>query len=362
MTSDNLTASTGPRLGLLWRGNPAAGTPAPLRTRLGPVFEALEAIGVATEAVVYADEVADSVRAQLLDLDGVLAWVDPITNGEDRSVLDPLLREVSAKGVWVSAHPDVIMKMGTKEVLYQSRHLGWGTDTHIYRTLQELRRQLAARLEAGEPRVLKQHRGNGGIGVWKVEAVPGAAGIGQATLVRVLHALQNSVEEEMPLGDFVDRCEPYFAGAGLMVDQPFQGRLADGMIRCYLVQDRVAGFGHQLITALLAAPAGSSPANLPQPGPRVMSGPDDPAFGALRTLMESEWVPALQQLLDIETAALPAIWDADFLYGPKTPSGEDTYVLCEINVSAVFPFPDDAVEPLAAAAARCVFAARTSRT
>jgi len=32
---------------------------------------------------------------------------------------------------------------------------------------------------------------------------------------------------------------------------------------------------------------------------------------------------------------LPIIWDADFLYGPKTPSGDDSYVLCEINVSAV---------------------------
>jgi hypothetical protein len=30
------------------------------------------------------------------------------------------------KGVWVSAHPDVILKMGVKEVLHRTRHLGWG--------------------------------------------------------------------------------------------------------------------------------------------------------------------------------------------------------------------------------------------
>ena len=29
-------------------------------------------------------------------------------------------------------------------------------------------------------------------------------------------------------------------------------------------------------------------------------------------------------------------------YGPRTAAGEDTYVLCEINVSSVFPIPDDA--------------------
>jgi len=55
------------------------------------------------------------------------------------------------------------------------------------------------------------------------------------------------------------------------------------------------------------------------------------------------------QVLDIDRECLPVIWDADFLYGPKTASGEDTYVLCEINVSSVYPFPDSALEPLARA-------------
>jgi hypothetical protein len=50
----------------------------------------------------------------------------------------------------------------------------------------------------------------------------------------------------------------------------------------------------------------------------------------------------MAQTLDIRTEALPLIWDADFLYGPKTQSGEETYVLCEINVSSVFPIPDNA--------------------
>jgi hypothetical protein len=81
-----------------------------------------------------------------------------------------------------------------------------------------------------------------------------------------------------------------------------------------------------------------------------MSGAEDPAFQVLRRGIEAEWVPALQRLLEIDSEALPAIWDADFLYGPKTTSGEDTYVLCEINVSCVFPFPDEALRPLAQAA------------
>ena len=44
--------------------------------------------------------------------------------------------------------------------------------------------------------------------------------------------------------------------------------------------------------------------------------------------------------LGIDAASLPIIWDADFLYGPRTASGEDSFVLCEINVSSVFRIPD----------------------
>ena len=58
--------------------------------------------------------------------------------------------------------------------------------------------------------------------------------------------------------------------------------------------------------------------------------------------MESEWTPQMMQLLGIDTDSLPIIWDADFLYGPRDAAGQDTYVLCEINVSSVFPFPEQA--------------------
>jgi hypothetical protein len=67
----------------------------------------------------------------------------------------------------------------------------------------------------------------------------------------------------------------------------------------------------------------------------------------LKRRLETEWVPALCHRCAVDREDLPAIWDADFLYGPKTASGEDTYVLCEINVSSVYPFPDSALEPLA---------------
>ena len=66
--------------------------------------------------------------------------------------------------------------------------------------------------------------------------------------------------------------------------------------------------------------------------------------------MESTWVPELQQILGIERNSLPVIWDADFLYGPRTTDGKDTYLLCEINASSTFAFPEHAMAGVAKAA------------
>ena len=72
-----------------------------------------------------------------------------------------------------------------------------------------------------------------------------------------------------------------------------------------------------------------------------------PAFQTLRTKMESEWTPQMMQVLGIDAGSLPIVWDADFLYGPRNAAGEDTYVLCEINVSSVAPFPEQAPDEIA---------------
>jgi hypothetical protein len=66
-------------------------------------------------------------------------------------------------------------------------------------------------------------------------------------------------------------------------------------------------------------------------------------------------------ILDLTSSSLPAIWDADFLLGELDASGQDTYVLCEINVSSVLPFPDMAAGSIARTAASYMEAARQTR-
>jgi hypothetical protein len=181
--------------------------------------------------------------------------------------------------------------------------------------------------------------------VWKVEFT--SEPVQDGAIVRVLHAPRGSLAQEMPLGNFMSRCEPYFANNGCIVDQPYQTRLPDGMIRCYMGADKVVGFGHQFIKALILPPAEGPDPEAAQPGPRIMHPAAAPEFQALRKKMEFEWTPQMMRFLDIDSGSLPIIWDADFLYGPRDASGQDTYVLCEINVSSVFPFPDHAPSEIA---------------
>src|SRR4029078_3850588 len=324
------------RVALLWRGDEVErrrGTPE--TSRVKAVCAALADVGVDVELVVYEDDVLDDVQARLATLDGVLVWDNPIHEARNRAKLDGLLREISARGVWVSAHPDVILKMGTKEVLHRTRTMSWGCDTALYRTPEAMRSELPARLAAG-PRVIKRNRGNGGQGVWKVETL--ASPHSRAT-ARVLDATKDA-SEELALDEFLQRCLEYFED-GCVIDQPFQERLSEGVVRCYMAGDRCAGFGHHKVKALVEASAARAEA-----GRRLYTSNADPRFQHLRRVMEDEWTPQLTSLLDIPRRDLPMIWDADFMLGPPTSSGSDKYVLWEINVIAVFPLPHEALAEL----------------
>ncbi len=326
--------------------------------RFAHIAKSLAEVGIPAEPAVYHDDFVDEVRRQLLQVDGVLVWVNPIEGDHDRSILDAMLRDVAAIGVFVSAHPDVILKLGTKEVLFTTRALSWGSDTHRYISLNHLRRELPLRLMNSDARVLKQYRGNGGNGVWKIQLAETTSPDNSSSMpqsdtpVRIRHAKRGSIEQPTTLGVFIDLCAPYFAGQGRMIDQPYQSRLTDGMLRCYLVQDRVAGFGHQAINALYPAPPGASPADAPQPGPRLYHPPNKPEFQWAKEKLETGWLPAAQKLLDLPTDQLPILWDVDLLLGPKDSDGSDTYVLCEINVSSVSPFPESALPLIAQAMAK----------
>jgi len=266
-------------------------------------------------------------------------WCNPIESGRRRDRLDAMLRGVADAGVVVSAHPDAILRMGTKDVLIQTRDLPFGSDAHRIDSLRQLQQDLPARLREGA-RVLKQHRGHSGVGVWRVELADRTS-----TSVRLRHAQRGSVESVVTFDAMVQTMAPYFepAHGGHMIDQAWQPRLVDGMVRAYMVADRVGGFGHQAVNALYPA-LGDQPA--PAAGPRLYHDASDTRFQDLKARLESGWVEQLRACVGVPHEQLPLLWDMDFIPGEPSLDGTPSYVLCEINVSSVSPFPPSAIAPL----------------
>jgi len=69
---------------------------------------------------------------------------------------------------------------------------------------------------------------------------------------------------------------------------------------------------------------------------------DAAAFRGLRMPLEQEWVPAMCRSVGLDETGLPALWDADFMFGPMDSTGKARFILCEINASCVSPFPKEA--------------------
>ena len=90
----------------------------------------------------------------------------------------------------------------------------------------------------------------------------------------------------MTIDAFSRRCEAYFESGGGMLDQEYQKRLTEGMVRCYLVHGRVEGFGLQAINALYPPPPGAPVEAAPRPTTRTYHPPTLPGYQSLKQQLE----------------------------------------------------------------------------
>lgn len=349
------------RIAVLFR---SSGAECALNPRLAPMVEALTRRALDVVAVPYAEGREAETAASLDGVDGVLVWADPLSDEGDRRGLDQVLREAAATGVWVSAHPDTVDRLGTKEVLVATREMSWGSDAHTYRSIEQFHAEFPRRLAADGVRVLKASRGNGGRTVWKVR-LPGGPSLtvpGPTQPVTVQHArIRDGSSVTMPVARLMDTCAGAFegwGGASGLVDQEFISGVTRGIVRCYLVGARVVGFARQypdgavpdgpLRMAPGAGPSAQEVMGLPSP--KTMYPPGELAFEGLRERLETEWVPGTLSMLGLGIGDLPALWDIDLLIADtvEDPSvDEPRFVLCEINASSVIPFPPEAPDHVA---------------
>lgn len=294
--------------------------------------------GFDVQSVLYNDQLIDQLYSYLLNFDAVLVWVNPIEQGKDRRKLDSLLVKVFNKGCFVSTHPEVILKMGTKDVLYKTKDIGWGGETKMYASYEDFVVQFPESLQQSGIKVLKQYRGNGGNGVYKI--IKGSSD----KEVIVIHAKNSNEAKTFLWSDFYNEFKPYFSNNGLLIEQEWNDHLANGMVRCYLSGNKVAGFGYQEINALYELTTNDVKTSVP-PSKRYYFTQNCGLFSDLKQIMETSWVPQLQEKLAIADQMMPIIWDADFFINAiNSNTAVGKYTLCEINVSCVSPFPPSSIE------------------
>jgi hypothetical protein len=57
-------------------------------------------------------------------------------------------------------------------------------------------------------------------------------------------------------------------------------------------------------------------------------------------------IESLRERVGLAREELPLLWDCDFVLGDSAPGEAQRYVLCEVNVSSVSPFPPSSIAPL----------------
>jgi len=323
-----------PSIAILVYADPSSPRDALTEGKYSKLASQLAAKGFQVHSVSYHDTVAESLSQQLPIYDATLVWVNPVQQGNDRKMLDVLLTDVSVQGHFVSAHPEVILKIGTKDILYQTRNEPFGTDVKRYSSFSEFKQNFLH--DHTGIRILKQYRGNGGNGVFKVNTEHF-----RRDRIDLTHATDGEHPIMMTVNHFFKTFEAYFQRDGMLIDQPWNPNIVNGMVRCYLSGNKVAGFGYQEVNALYPITDGL----FKKSGPRFYFSHDCGLFRDLKMIMETEWIRRLQQVTGVETEILPVIWDADFFINdPNENNPASKYSLCEINASCVSPFPEPAID------------------
>jgi Domain of unknown function (DUF6815) len=295
--------------------------------------------GFNVDSVLYNDTISDRLAKDLTRYNAILVWVNPIEQQGDRKILDALLMSLSVRGCFVSAHPDTILKMGTKEVLYKIRGTEFGGDTKLYHSFNDFKERFLN--DQTGIRILKQYRGNGGDGVFKIDTSPI-----KINKIGITHAKNGNEEKQISVDDLFKMFESYFNTNNMLIDQEWNQNIVNGMVRCYLSGSKVAGFGYQEINALY--PITERDPVYKKPSQRFYFSEDCGMFSDLRNIMEKSWVGQLQEITGIKNEMLPVIWDADFFINKtNTENTSEKYSLCEINVSCVSPFPESSIPYIA---------------
>lgn len=294
-----------------------------------PIIDSLKNRGWSAEIIFYRDEDRGEIYRYIHEkADAYISRVNP-GNLPDETGYFQMLRELVSNGIEGLPHPDAMVAYGAKNSVERLK----GTDivpedVYTYYDYDTLKENFPKSLSKNV-RVLKQNRGSTGEGIWRVEVIDKEKYKGKIPLdtkLKLIEAKDNHTEERT-LQDFLEFCIQYLEGPnGMLLDMPFLERIVEGEIRVLMLRNKVVNVVHK-------KPADTKDAF----SATLFSGAkyryDKPEkWPELVELVEG-MVPKMQTRLG--NYDLPLIWTADFILDTDKKTGNDKYVLGEINASCV---------------------------
>lgn len=298
-----------------------------------PIIDALIQRGWTAEVVFYRDEDRGEIYRYTIENAG--AYVSRVNPGnlKDETGFFQMLRELVNQGVVGLPHPDAMINYGAKNAVEKLK----GSeivpeDVQCYYDFDTFKSEFPRSLTGGV-RVVKQNRGSTGEGIWRVEVAadqdepPVVDGeVRLEAKVKCTEAKDNHVEY-FTLGDFIDFCVQYLEGeGGMLLDMPFLERIKEGEIRVFMLRKKVVNIVHK------------KPIDAPDAFSATLFS------GAKYSYESPEQWPELVQIVNRNVPLIqsrlgnfdvPLIWTIDFILDTDRQTGQDKYVLGEINASCV---------------------------
>jgi hypothetical protein len=257
--------------------------------------------------------------------DALLVWVDPLDRDIENGLFEKYLRDMKAKGKYISSNPDTVLKIGTKKVLFDLSGTRWVSDVFLHHNISTFF-EIGNRIGVNKFRILKQLRGNGGNGVYKV-------GMHEDNKIFLIEANTNN---ELIFENIHKLSEHIIKANTQIIETAWNDNLVNGVLRCYFCNSTIVGFGYQEINALYPLQYDSVIKKQ-----RFYLTENCGIFKNIKNLLESDFVEDILVKLGVNINDLPLIWDADFFINNLL--GENIE-LCEINSSCVSPYPLSAIK------------------
>ncbi|UTW66797.1 Cj0069 family protein [bacterium SCSIO 12643] len=294
-----------------------------------PIIDSLKSRGWTAEIIFYSDEDRGEIyRYTTSKADAYISRVNPGNLPSEVGYFQ-MLKELVANGVEGLPHPDAMVAYGAKNSVEKLK----GTDivpddVYTYYDFDTLKEKFPKSLLNGV-RVIKQNRGSTGEGIWRVEVLGKEKMKGRVPLdakLKLTEAKDNHTEEKT-LQEFLEFCIQYLEGEnGMLLDMPFLERIVEGEIRVLMLRDSVVNIVHK-------KPAETKDAF----SATLFSGAkyryDKPEQWPDLVKAISKSIPMIQRRLG--NYDLPLIWTADFILDTDKKTGQDKYILGEINASCV---------------------------